>query len=297
MNRNRTGEWECGRMGVRENEGMEVLPHTHTPTHPHTHTPPHPHSHTPTHPHRRSAAAWLLLGLVVAVTAWLLTRALLGKQDATWTRIRETGVWRVGMDPSFPPFEDLDPATQRPVGFDVDLAQAIAAHWGVRVELAGVGFDQLIDAVAAHRVDSAISAHPVIPHRAKDVAFSPPYFDAGVLLAVPAGSPLAGPSDPSTGSELALNAVKGQALAGKRIAAEWGSEGDAQARLIQRQTGGRATLALRPSADAALAAVVAGEADAAVVDAVSLALFNRGGAALVAVGEPLRAIPTSSCCR
>jgi ABC-type amino acid transport substrate-binding protein len=216
-----------------------------------------------------------LLGLAVALTAWLLIRALSGGQDATWTRIRETGVWRVGMDPSFPPFEDLDPATQQPIGFDVDLAQAIATRWGVRAEIVGVGFDQLLDAVAAHRVDSAISAHPVIPHRAQDVAFSPPYFEAGVLLAVPAGSPITGPGD----------------LAGKRVAAEWGSEGDAQARLFQRQLNSNLTLVLRPSADAALATVLAGEADAAVVDAVSLALFNRDGAGLAAVGEPLRRDP------
>ncbi|MCX6033176.1 MAG: ABC transporter substrate-binding protein [Chloroflexi bacterium] len=218
---------------------------------------------------------WLAAALILVVLAWLLTRAMLGGRDATWTRIRETGVWRVGMDPSFPPFEDLDPATQRPVGFDVDLAQAIATRWGVRAEIVGVGFDQLLDAVAAHRVDSAISAHPVIPHRAKDVAFSPPYFEAGVLLAVPAGSPITGPGD----------------LTGKRVAAEWGSEGDAQARLLQRQSNSSLALVLRPSADAALAAVLAGEADAAVVDAVSLALFNRGGAGLVAVGEPLRRDP------
>ncbi len=223
----------------------------------------------------RPVAFWVVIGLVVAAVVWLLIRGMFGGRDATWARIQETGVWRVGMDPSFPPFEDLDPTTQRPIGFDVDLAQAIATRWGVRAEIVGVGFDQLLDAVAAHRVDSAISAHPVIPHRAKDVAFSPPYFEAGVVLAVPAGSPITGPGD----------------LAGKRVAAEWGSEGDAQARLLQRQENSNLALILRPSADAALAAVLAGEADAAIVDAVSLALFNRGGAGLVAVGEPLRRDP------
>ena len=37
--------------------------------------------------------------------------------------------------------------------------------------------------------------------------------------------------------------------------------------------------------------MVAGEADAAIVDAVSLALFDRGGKRLVAVGQPLRSDP------
>ncbi len=223
----------------------------------------------------RPVVFWVVIGVVVVAVVWVLTRALIGERDATWERIRETGVWRVGMDPSFPPFENLDGTTGRPIGFDVDLANAIAGRWGARVEITSIGFDQLLDAVTAHRVDSALSALPVISHRAKEVAFSAPYFEAGVLLAAPPGSSITGPDG----------------LAGRRLAAEWGSEGDAQARLLQRQVNGNLTLVLRPSSDAALAAVVAGEADAAAVDAVSLALFNRGGAGLGAVGEPLRRDP------
>jgi polar amino acid transport system substrate-binding protein len=213
--------------------------------------------------------------VIVALAVWLLTRAVLSGRDATWARIQEAGVWRVGMDPSFPPFEDLDPTTKRPVGFDVDLATAIAARWGVRAEIVGVGFDQLIDAVAAHRVDSALSALPIIPYRAKEVSFSAPYFEAGVVLVVPLGSTISKPAD----------------LAGRRVAAEWGSEGDAQARILQRQLGGNLTLVLRPSPDAALATVLNGEADAVVTDAVSLALFVRNGPRLIVVGEPLRRDP------
>ncbi|MDQ1300909.1 MAG: hypothetical protein QG637_830, partial [Chloroflexota bacterium] len=81
------------------------------------------------------------------------------------------------------------------------------------------------------------------------------------------------------------------ALTGQRLAAEWGSEGDALARALRTQAQGSLQLALRDSTDSALGAVVAGEADAAIVDAVSLALFNRGGRRLAAVGPPLRSDP------
>jgi ABC-type amino acid transport substrate-binding protein len=40
-----------------------------------------------------------------------------------------------------------------------------------------------------------------------------------------------------------------------------------------------------------MAAAARGEADAVVIDAVSLALFNRAGGDLVAVGQPLRSDP------
>jgi ABC-type amino acid transport substrate-binding protein len=217
----------------------------------------------------------LLFGLLVAGLLWVLAGRLLAERDATWARIRQTGAWRVGMDPSFPPFETLDAATGQPVGFDVDLARAIAERWGVRVELIAVGFDQLVDAVAIHRVDSAVSALPVMEHRAREVAFSAPYFEAGIFLVAAAGGTIGRPED----------------LAGKRIAVEWGSEGDAQARLLGRRLNGALRLALRETAADALAAVLAGDADAAVVDAISLALFDGPGRRLTAVGEPLRRDP------
>lgn len=233
---------------------------------------------------RRSLAFWLsAIAVGAALGALLATRTGLLGQDRAWARIRETGVWRVGMDPSFPPFENLDVATGRPVGFDVDLAQAIADSWGVRVEFVGVGFDQLLDAVAAQRVDSAISALPVMPHRTREVRFSDSYIEAGMVLAVATArsAPLAasGQEEPAT------------ALAGRRVAVEWGSEGDALARAMQTQTQGAIELVLRNSGEAALAAVVAGEADAAIVDAISLALYNRAAKQLRIFGPPLRSDP------
>jgi polar amino acid transport system substrate-binding protein len=129
------------------------------------------------------ALAVLLIGAV-----GLATRTVLANRDPTWERIRQSGVWRVGMDPSFPPCESLDGTTQQPVGLDVDLANAIAARWGVRAEIVGVGFDELLDAVTAHRVDSALSALPVVEYRAREVSFSAPYVEAGVLLGAPRDS-------------------------------------------------------------------------------------------------------------
>lgn len=200
------------------------------------------------------------LGLAAALLflAVLLVRFGPGGRDVVWARIQETGVWRVGMDPSFPPFEFLD-ADGRPVGLDVDLAEAIAATWGVRVQIVGVGFDELMDAVHVHRVDSALSALPIVPHRTRDVSFSDPYIEAGLVLAVPEASDLQG--------------IEG--LRGRRLAVEWGSNGDAEARALARRWDGELELVLRDSTTAALDALLAGEADAALVDAVSLALYNR----------------------
>ena len=223
--------------------------------------------------HTLASSIVLAIGVLIALT--LVARALTSGGDATARHIRQSGVWRVGMDPSFPPFEILDAGTGKPVGLDVDLVNAIAAQWGVRAEIVGLGFDELIDAVAAHRVDSAVSALPVAPLRTREVSFSSPYFEAGVVLAVPRDSSLSGTDD----------------LGGRRVAAEWGSEGDAQARALQQRLGGELTLILRESPGEALAAVAAGEADAVIVDSVSLALYDPAGESLRVVGAPLRSDP------
>jgi len=205
------------------------------------------------------ALGLVLVGILV-IAARSVTRAVLAARDPTWEHIRQSGVWRVGMDPSFPPFESLDGATQQPAGLDVDLANAIARRWGVKAEIVAVGFDELVDATTAYRVDSAISALPVVEERTREVSFSTPYVEAGVLLVVPRESAITKSAD----------------LVGRRLAAEWGSAGDAQARDLQRQLDGKLSLVLRETSEAALLAVLDGEADAAVVDAVSLALFKAG---------------------
>jgi ABC-type amino acid transport substrate-binding protein len=229
--------------------------------------------HSPMFPPR--LVFWLVVIAILAVVAGLVSRKVLAGRDPTWDRIQQNDVWRVGLDPSFPPFENLDGATQQPVGLDVDLTNAIASRLGIRAEIVGVGFDELIDAVTAHRVDSAISALPVLEYRTKEVSFSAPYVEAGILLVAPRENAITKSAD----------------LAGRRLAAEWGSASDAQARALQRELGGNLTLVLRESSELALQAVLAGEADAAAVDAVSLALFDAGKDRLITVGEPLQSAP------
>ncbi len=205
---------------------------------------------------------WLILAAVAAVAllvaAMLLFWQAVGTtRDRVWEHVQTTGQWRVGMDASFPPFQALDEAG-RPVGFDVDLARAIAAQWGVEAQIEGLGFDGLVDAVYAGRIDSAISALPYQPERTQDVAFSDAYFEAGLVLVTPAGSDVVASVND---------------LTGRRLAVEWGSEGDVQARLLRRRF---PNLALAPldTPQAALLAVAEGQADAALVDHISALQFT-----------------------
>lgn len=205
-----------------------------------------------------AVAAVALLG--VAVLVFLLWRTVGPARDRYWERIQRTGEWRVAMDPSFPPFEMLD-AEGRPIGFDVDLASAIAARWGVAVRIESIGFDGLLDAVWAGKVDSVVSAMPLQPQFSRDVAFSPPYFEAGLVVVLP----------PADNGVAAL-----EDLAGRRLAVEWGSEADVQARALRRRWPDLRILP-KETVQAALEAVAAGEADAALADHVTALQFIGGG--------------------
>lgn len=218
---------------------------------------------------RRSAIIFLI-GLVAIAVALLSLRGVIGRQrDETWARIHREGVMRVGLDPSFPPFE-VDTGGEI-VGYDVDLARTLAERWGVDVQFIPISFDGLIDGLLAEQYDVIISAFPYDPRLTQDVAYSEPYFSAGQVLVVRNGEEaIAGPDD----------------LAGRRVAVEWGSGGDLEARRLADQLGNLDIVPLETPA-AALDAVRTGQADAALVDAVSAYGYLGDHAGLQIAGTPL----------
>ena len=200
-------------------------------------------------------------GVALLLLATVLILAGRPHDDGSLDRVQATGIVRVGMDASFPPFESLDSAGEV-VGFDVELARRIAAQMGARPQFVNIGFDSLADALVAGRVDVVVSGLPYDERRTRDLNYSQPYFNAGQLIAVrrsDAGSP-----DPDPDVSVLL--------ANRRVAVEWGSMGDLEARRLQAILPG---LSVRPhpGARAALHALAAGQADAAIADAISVYQF------------------------
>ncbi|MFQ5592735.1 MAG: substrate-binding periplasmic protein [Anaerolineae bacterium] len=211
------------------------------------------------------------MGLATLAVVVLSLRGVISRQeDETWARIQQAGVMRVGLDPSFPPFE-VDNAGQI-AGYDVDLAHALAERWGVTVQLVPIHFDGLIDGLLTEQYDAIISAYPYDPRLTKDVAYSEPYFNAGQVLVVR--------------EEEAIIAGVGD-LAGRRLAVEWGSGGDVEARRMTKRVDGLEIVPFETSM-AALDGLRAGLADAALVDAVSAwGYIGQPGGSVHVVGEPL----------
>ena len=215
----------------------------------------------------RRRGLWIAVCIVVvAVGGWLLLRGGGPAVDETWLAMQERGSWRVGMDPSFPPFETLD-AEGAPIGYDVDLAREIAATWGLEAEIVAIGFDSLLDALLVDRVDAVISAFPYNARMTKDVHYSPPYFEAGVRLVV--------------GADTAYEEIGD--LDGGTVAVEWGSRGDAIARRLQREGAGFTRLPFE-SSEKAIEALVSGASSGLLIDGVTLRLAQGEGKQIRPVG-------------
>jgi polar amino acid transport system substrate-binding protein len=126
---------------------------------------------------RRTARAGLAVGALAALT---LTGCIPMQVDATDgatsenglpATIATSGAIRIGTSPDFPPMEYKDDQTQQTVGVDIDMMNALAAQWGIKVELVEAPFDQLLNSVATGRVDVVMSGISDTTERQKTVTF------------------------------------------------------------------------------------------------------------------------------
>lgn len=175
-------------------------------------------------------------------------------EDLAWERAKSSGMLRVGLDASFPPFEYVNEHNEI-VGFDVDFAREIGKRLGFEMVFVNMGYDGLYDALLTGQVEMLISALVAAPQFEGKAVFTTPYFNAGEVLVVREGNPIREMGD----------------LAGQTLAVEYGSGGDVEARKWERRLADM-TVTRYPDPGEALLAVVNGEADAALVDGVSARL-------------------------
>ena len=111
---------------------------------------------------------------------------------AEFTTIEE-GVLMVGSCLDYPPFESIEGGDE--VGFDVDLAEAIAERLGLTVEWVRADFDTIFTAVAGGQFDMVAAASTITDERLQTVDFSDPYYNSRQALVVVSGSDIASTDD------------------------------------------------------------------------------------------------------
>lgn len=190
---------------------------------------------------------------------------------------------RFGSDISAAPFEFYQGSSKAPIGFDVELLQAIGAKLGEKPQLVNHQFDDLLAAVRRGTFDAAISAISDTRAREKQVDFID-YFIAGGGIIVPKGNPA---RIFSLGS-----------LCGYSVTVESGTSYEAS---LKAQSSDCTAIGLGPvrvvsyaTDDQAFAAFVAGKTDAYVadypVDEYRVRYANEGKALEVA-GAPFDVVP------
>ncbi|MGA2995895.1 amino acid ABC transporter substrate-binding protein [Bradyrhizobium sp.] len=107
----------------------------------------------------------------------------------------------VGYRESSPPFSFLDQAN-RPIGYSLELCQAVVDEIGVevddpalKIDYVKVTSDDRIPAVVQGKIDLECGSTTANAERAKQVAFSPLMFVAGTKLMVPKDSTISAPKD------------------------------------------------------------------------------------------------------
>jgi glutamine transport system substrate-binding protein len=119
---------------------------------------------------------------LVALGILLISFGLVGcSQKAADTSEK---VLRIGAAMTFVPFEFQAEGKKEYVGFDIDLAKAVAKQMGYKVEIKNIEFDGLIPALEAGTIDMIVSGMSITDERSKRVAFSQPYYKSGLSIAV-----------------------------------------------------------------------------------------------------------------
>ncbi len=144
--------------------------------------------------------------LILSLSCLLM---IIGCNSFSVSTNQDAKLLKVATDPTFIPFE-IQKASGKLEGFDIDLMNAIAQIALFRIEFENLPFDGMISALQAKRVDAAISGITITAERLKTIAFSRPYFKAGLAI---------------TTRQDNQNIKDFNSLQGKKIAVQIGSTG------------------------------------------------------------------------
>lgn len=95
----------------------------------------------------------------------------------------KAGTLRVGMDPTYMPFEMTNKRGEI-IGFEVDLLKAMAKAMGVKLELVSTSYDGIIPALLTNKFDMIGSGMTLTQERNLRLNFSEPFIVVGQTLLI-----------------------------------------------------------------------------------------------------------------
>lgn len=125
---------------------------------------------------------------IVAATASAVLAAGAGSAIAAEAPAFTADGFSVCVDPTFPPMEYMANAGDKdPSGVDIDVARALAAHWGTEATFVVMDFAGLLPSLEAQRCDAVISGAVLREERLKSFD-AVPYLDTKTVLIAPKGT-------------------------------------------------------------------------------------------------------------
>jgi len=118
-----------------------------------------------------------------------VTASVEADPTGTLATIIEHNSLKVGMDPTYPPFEEINAVTDEYEGFDVDLAQIIADEINVTLTIVTSDWTPIIPNLQASQFDMIISAMTITDARELEVDFSRWYYQSYQAILVPVANP------------------------------------------------------------------------------------------------------------
>lgn len=172
-------------------------------------------------------------------------------EDTSLTKVQEQGYFTLGLDADFAPIGFTQDDGEI-VGFDIDLANAVAEKMGVSVEVKPIDWNAKAMELSTGKIDVIWNGFSINDERRQEVLFSNPYLSTKQSIIVKAGSDIATKAD----------------LAGKKIALQDGStsEDAMKADAATYESIGDENISRFAENSQVLMEVDSGRADAAVID-------------------------------
>lgn len=105
------------------------------------------------------------------------------------------GALQVGMEIGYPPMEYLAEDGVTAVGFDVEVANELAARLGLKAELVDTAWDGIFASLDSNRYDVIISAVSITAARQENYNLTKPYIANKLVLVVAKDLPIKSPDD------------------------------------------------------------------------------------------------------
>ena len=148
-----------------------------------------------------------------------------GCVDSKEPTVGESGkvVLKVGTEPTYPPFEYTNEANEI-IGFDMDLADALAEKMNMEVEIVPTTFDGIFNGMNAGSYDVVIAAISMTPKRMETMLFSKPYLSNGQVILTNKGDANISSQEELAGMTVGVQLGTTADTAAEKFAEEYGFE-------------------------------------------------------------------------